>query len=401
MLKINYEPVDGVIYGYEETDKKRYKTDLLVDIIDFFSKYTIDDVVSHKLRINSDGDIEKIPITNTESDPYFVRITEKRDQLVQKQNEYNALQDQETSIASLSENGETQSEKESQMSEIYSEMMSIINDIHIMEMEYDERLTEYKKEKYSELDSSITPLYYSSLCLLIKNENIYLNEWLTYHLPLVDHIYIYDNGDQENVQTVVDTFSEDYKNKITIVLFNDSYEDLQTEAYNHFLKNYGEQTRWVSFIDSDEFIELDSDMSINDILREKTSFTEVQLKFVEYNANGLINYENKPVRERFVTECNTYAYLYHKEFVQPVRVDHMSTHYPIYEDIDNKYIDDTKSLFHISHYYTKSYEEWKMKMNRGSSDPNCLKKFDEFFLYNSDLLYLRDEENNKNQGYNA
>ena len=36
--------------------------------------------------------------------------------------------------------------------------------------------------------------YYISICLLAKNENNYINEWLKWHIDLgVEHFYIYDN----------------------------------------------------------------------------------------------------------------------------------------------------------------------------------------------------------------
>lgn len=36
---------------------------------------------------------------------------------------------------------------------------------------------------------------YSSICLLAKDENEYINEWLNWHINVCkfDHIYIYDN----------------------------------------------------------------------------------------------------------------------------------------------------------------------------------------------------------------
>jgi hypothetical protein len=47
---------------------------------------------------------------------------------------------------------------------------------------------------------------------------------------------------------------------------------------------------------------------------------------------------------------------------------------------------------YINHYYTKSYEEWLWKINRGTCDSRCAKKYKEFFWYNPDLQYLYNEE---------
>ena len=53
---------------------------------------------------------------------------------------------------------------------------------------------------------------------------------------------------------------------------------------------------------------------------------------------------------------------------------------PIYRDM------------YIKHYYTKSYEEWLWKINRGSCDSRCLKKYNEFFWYNPDLQNLYNHD---------
>ena len=45
----------------------------------------------------------------------------------------------------------------------------------------------------------------------------------------------------------------------------------------------------------------------------------------------------------------------------------------------------------IDHYYTKSYEEWIEKMARGRCDPYYSRKYDEFFIFNPDMEFCREE----------
>ena len=374
MIKLITEPVDNVIIGFEYTDHKTYKTDILVDDIEFFAKYDVSDLSKRKLKINEKNEIERVGLSDSEKIPLSTKIS-----LLTSQSNDNI------SLASETEDDTILKEYSKYSTKYINEFKNSI-------------LANLKK-----LDESVSPIYYSSIVLLIKDENRYLKEWLTYHFPLVDHIYIYDNGDKEQVSEITETLNTEEQGKITIQLFTDGYVDVQTDAYNDFLERYGSETRWVAFIDSDEFVTVTSEKTINDILKEKEDYTEIRMSFVEYNANGLITYEDKPVQERFTTENNRYANLYHKEFVQPVRVDHMNTHHAIYEFKNEytRYTDKNKEYFYVKHYYTKSYEEWKMKMGRGSSDPNCLKKFGEFFYYNPDLLYLRNNDEVINQEYTA
>ena len=49
-----------------------------------------------------------------------------------------------------------------------------------------------------------------SICLLTKDENKYLKEWVQYHLSIgIDHFYIYDNNSDQSVR---DTILRDFDN---------------------------------------------------------------------------------------------------------------------------------------------------------------------------------------------
>ena len=245
--------------------------------------------------------------------------------------------------------------------------------------------------------------YFTSLCLIIRDENKYLKEWLLHHLPLTDHIYIYDNGEKENVSDIISLLSKPDQSKITIISYKDGYQHIQEEAYNHFLENYGQETIWCAFIDSDEFICIDCDKTIRKILTEKDSYNEIQKFCIEYGANGMAHYDDRPVQERFQTPAEGKNIRMYKSFIKTDKITRMLSHFPVYDQKNNFcYKDDRMELFHINHYYTKSFEEWKEKMYRGSSNPHCLKKFNEFFDYNPDMKYLKDKEKNfHNQTYNA
>lgn len=45
----------------------------------------------------------------------------------------------------------------------------------------------------------------------------------------------------------------------------------------------------------------------------------------------------------------------------------------------------------VDHYYTKSYEEWKAKIGMGTCDPIFNRKYADFFLYNPDMEYCRED----------
>lgn len=249
------------------------------------------------------------------------------------------------------------------------------------------------KQEESEMEWA----YYSSVCLLIRDENKYLKEWLDWYMKNgFDHIYIYDNGVNE---TVTDVITDDISEKITVIPWHGEFQNVQEDAYNHFLENYGAETRWVTFLDSDEFINFSEGVSVNDYLQQNELYTNIVISFVEYNANGQETYEDAPVRERFTEEVDAYGcQIYFKNFVQPHRIDSMFRHYPRFSMLGNYVKNPPKEEVVIEHYYTKSWEEWQQKISRGSSDPVMVKSLNEFFIYNPDMSYLKGE--NVKQEYN-
>mgnify|MGYP003311472279 CR=1 FL=1 len=45
----------------------------------------------------------------------------------------------------------------------------------------------------------------------------------------------------------------------------------------------------------------------------------------------------------------------------------------------------TEDRIIVEHYYTKSLEEWKERLNNGSCDPNYSRKYEDFYFYNPDM----------------
>ncbi len=247
------------------------------------------------------------------------------------------------------------------------------------------------------------PFYFSCICLLIRDENQYLYEWLFHHFPLTDHIYIYDNGAKEAVSDVISKLSAKDQSRITVIPYKNRYGHVQENAYNHFLSRYGRETVWCTFLDSDEFLVIDCPKTLPEILEEKKRFNEIRLFWTEYGADGKEYYEPLPVRKRFCRPSKASKTYMHKDFIQTANVRRMVSHFPVFDPANRICYEDVQmKLFHIDHYYTKSLEEWRYKMARGSANPFCLKSFDEFFVYNPDMAYLKPKTNGCiDQSYHA
>ena len=241
---------------------------------------------------------------------------------------------------------------------------------------------------------------YSSICLLAKNENAYINEWLDWHLSIgFDHIYIYDNESDIPLKHTI------YSEYLSYCTFNDwtsnDYQaHMQHEAYAHFLKTYACQNEWTAFIDADEFVRILNGDSINSFLKDYDSHNGLYIEWITYNANGHIYQDlSVPVRERFTqTVPYTLFQIKGKSIVKPNNIRAMSAHFPIGRATGHNIVDSSHKEVYLSkpytcpldkividHYFTKSYEEWISKVKKGSCCSYTERKIHEFFILNPDL----------------
>lgn len=237
----------------------------------------------------------------------------------------------------------------------------------------------------------------TAICLLIKDENTYINEWLDWHISLgFEHFYIYDNGSRIPVSESVERI---YKPYCTFVDFSGQYQNTQLDCYHDAMSNYGKNVKWMAFIDTDEFIRTIDGSDINDFLIDYENYDGIFIRWITYNANGLWKKDSRPQRERFTRVAERIQNKpIGKSIIRPDRINFSGTHFPDgkigqYNMVDSNknfmktsfqdFSDDDKIV--IDHYFTRSYEEWLEKAERGSCDPRCDRKYDEFFLFNPDM----------------
>lgn len=242
-----------------------------------------------------------------------------------------------------------------------------------------------------------------SICAIVKDEDSYLNEWVKWHLDSgVDHIYLYDNGSKNPQQDFID---REMLDSCTITSFPNRDGNPQLTCYAKFLKEYGADNKWVAFIDADEFIRVIDETSIPKFLEKYEDHDALYVGWLIYNADGQIYKDERPVRERFHKTVNYKPGLpCGKSIIRPEKVKRMGVHFPcpiwlggndVVDSAYNSYIiphgvyPDMSSIV-IDHYFTKSWEEWQHKINRGTSDNSDFRKMNEFFYYNPDLAYLNN-----------
>ena len=284
--------------------------------------------------------------------------------------------------------------------------------------EFQNNVSEFKKNKVTSVLNEYLNThqykYNTSVCLLIKDENDFLEEWLDNYWDIgVDHFYIYDNNSKvpvkETIAKIKDGF---YVDKCDVILFTE-YKHMQYDCYRNCLINYGQESRWIGFLDTDEFVEFtDGTTDIKEFLKEFENDLAVWIPWETYGANGHVERPTGGMRENYTKPIISPYGLWGKIFVQTALVQRMYVHgadsvgyyYPIvtqehgvlyetYTDTCNR-MDNGENIYprvKINHYMTRSYQDWVEKMSRGSSDPVFKRKFNTFFGYNPDMMYLKDD----------
>lgn len=219
------------------------------------------------------------------------------------------------------------------------------------------------------------------ICVIAKNEEPYIHEWIQYHLKLgFDHIYIYDNDERYPLKPLESM----YPGKITVIYYPGRC--LQLRCYAAFSLTYTFQHTWAAFIDVDEFIVLKKHATIKDLLREKCTSGALVLNWVLFGSNGHESYEERPVLERF-TKREKGVNIHIKWIVKLIDLGNMiNPHYgtllhgkaldpngvEVTEALHPQGTDDVAAVYH---YFTKSKQEFLYKCIRGRADIPELREY--------------------------
>jgi hypothetical protein len=220
---------------------------------------------------------------------------------------------------------------------------------------------------------------YLSACLIHKDENSYLREWVSYHRAVgVEKFFIYDNGSKISPRQTLSDFIS--RGEVEVVEFPGHAR--QVLAYRDALSRFGAQVRWMTFTDTDEFIVPKSADSVAKVLRGFEDFGGVVINWANFGSSG---HETRPTGrqiENFTFRCTDFdpAHYITKSIVQPARTKtcvephFFEFHAPFFpvnmrgERVENRRTSPDYSHLQINHYYTRSRAEFMEKIARGRAD---------------------------------
>lgn len=228
--------------------------------------------------------------------------------------------------------------------------------------------------------------YNVSICAIFKNEAPYLKEWLEFHhLVGVEHFYLYNNNSEDDYLSVLHPYID--RGWVTLVQW--PYNQKQMESYQDCIAKYASETKWLGFIDLDEFVVPKSTDCIYDFLKpfEKKAGA-VNIYWRLYGSSGRMERDlNSLVCEDFTVcwpkYCDIGKCFYNTAFGFDPDSNHSKClHHKFWAswnghdippvNIFGSVCTDGRNVarsgdfpIQINHYFTKSYREYAMKRSKG------------------------------------
>jgi hypothetical protein len=216
---------------------------------------------------------------------------------------------------------------------------------------------------------------YLSICASYRWEGAYLREWIAFHRIVgVERFFLYDNdSDDEHMEALAP-----YLDDGTVVLRHwPLYPMGQVQAYAHCVEEHSDDSRWIAFVDVDEFLFSPTGRRLPEMLRRYERWPGVGVNRVLFGASG---HDTKPpglVVESYTRRLEIPGMSSSvKSIVDPSRaVRPLNPH--VFEYTEGEAVDEneqpldglfavspSRSLLRINHYYTKSDEERFLKFSR-------------------------------------
>jgi hypothetical protein len=213
--------------------------------------------------------------------------------------------------------------------------------------------------------------HYLSICAVYRDEGSYLAEWIEFHcLVGVERFFLYDNASEDEHVQVLAPYIDDG----TVVLHDGGPQPVraggQASRYERCLTEHGNESRWIAFLDLDEFLFSPTGSTLPETLADYESWPAVGVERAWFGTSG---HRTKPpglvienyVRRRVERTPRTSI----KSIVDPSRtVRCVNPHEFIYRDglaVDENQqpikgvftTTDSFERLRVNHYYTKSESE--------------------------------------------
>jgi glycosyl transferase family 92 len=226
---------------------------------------------------------------------------------------------------------------------------------------------------------------YLAVCAIYKDEAPNLREWVAFHRVVgVERFYLYNNDSTDaHLEALAPYIEEGVVSVCDWSLFPG-----QIQAYEDCLKKHADESRWIAFIDLDEFLFSPTGRPVPELLRDYEAFPGVVVNWAMYGTSG---HERRPpglVIESYLRRTAETEYNRHlKSIVDPREVrSFCGPHFFAYRE--GLAVDENKQplrtgpnrtdavsfdRLRLNHYVTRSLEEYRRKLERPVPDVGVTK----------------------------
>lgn len=253
--------------------------------------------------------------------------------------------------------------------------------------------------------------YNVSICGIFKNEGLYLKEWIEFHKIVgVEHFYLYNNNSDDNFMQILNPYIQDG----TVTLVEWKKNQAQMEAYHDCIAKFAKETQWLGFIDIDEFVVPKSTNNIYDFLKKfNKNRASVLIYWKMFGSSGKIDRDlNGLVINDLVVSWPKHSNIgkcFLNTKYQVVENDkNKSLHHLMWARYKNTDLPPVNCFdkvvlpgyniasnvefpIQINHYFSKTYEEYRIKKAKG----------DVYFKINphDEEYFYHHEQNNSTVDY--
>ena len=246
---------------------------------------------------------------------------------------------------------------------------------------YGKALKPHVNINYKEKNYSINRQKGICLCTICKNENLYIKEYIDYYRQIgFDKIIIFDNNDinGENFDKLLKGYILDHFVEIIDIR---GLSSVQIGVYNYCYNKNKNKFDWIGFFDLDEYLYIKKHLNINNYLYQERfkKCQSILFNWHIYDDNNLVKYDNRTLIERFkrvkykvnkvksIIRGNLNNLIISSVHILAININYFCNSrgnrvFP-HSFLTIKKI--SNDLSYIKHYYTKTAEEFCIKINRG------------------------------------
>ncbi|KAL7574211.1 hypothetical protein ACA910_012469 [Epithemia clementina (nom. ined.)] len=165
----------------------------------------------------------------------------------------------------------------------------------------------------------------AALCVVSKSEQLYLNEFVDYHLALgFEKIFIFDTSSDFNLQSWANDKRRETQDRIAVTHYHEpagtSHNNSQLSAYQecwNLVVREGKESKerqpftWMGIMDVDEFLVLHAPNShVVDVLERYCSSGALSIHWLVFGHSHQTRYRPYPLSQRFRYRSNTPSPVY-------------------------------------------------------------------------------------------